>query len=442
MATLEQHVSFLQLQCGFYRRLLAANGGSLAADSPCSIEGGQPELPLHERLELCALETKALQREIAQVQLDSELEMACTAAGIADCRLHQPAETARDLAALLSVLAVTADQTPTPRDLPAASQPEPAATLADTGRQLEQLPPSSSSPSAASIPSPDADGEPAKAAVESYAAALPALLALPTPRQLARAALSGDRLQQFLGGILERHDATAARMQMRNAMLQAGGQLPAGGSALAIKAAQGGATALRRVDFDQLRIERAQAEAEVADATAGAITLKSHVVRGQQRLVDRRTTLADAAADTAQLQGQIDALEAHAAQLLADAGKVRAEAATVERACKQLREQEQERRRLAPHSPGCTAIEAAGAAAVEDDNSKTAPKAAGAANEWSITAGGGADSLADDGPTILSYMQVKNACVQVGKKIADWQRKIEVQAGRRKVHTSTQQRRQ
>lgn len=220
MATLEQHVAFLQLQCGFYRRLLAANGGSLAADSPCSIEGGQPELPLHERLELCALETKALQREIAQVQLDSELEMACTAAGIADCRQHQPAETARDLAALLSVLAVTADQAP--RDLPAASQPEPAATLADTGHQLEQLP-SSSSPSAASIPSPDADGEPAKAAAELYAAALPALLALPTPRQLARAALSGDRLQQFLGGILERHGATAARMQMRNAMLQASG---------------------------------------------------------------------------------------------------------------------------------------------------------------------------------------------------------------------------
>lgn len=427
---LEEQVSFLELENEFLRNFLAARNAAVSTDGDAAAtDDWRDPLLLAEKLELCAVEGNTTRREIEQMQKDSELELACTLAAITDCRQQQAAETSRDVAALLGLLGLTADR---------ASAPLPVLTP-DAG--AEQATASCSS-------SADPQGEPTVVGLAPPAPVPDPALALPTATQLAKAELAGPRLEEFLEGILARHEAAATRLQARNAMLQVSAcgrwkrlgpvctdvvpcaagarpcvhahltlarrclrplqsQLGRVEGQLAAKAAAGGPT-LRKVDFEQLRIERAQAEAEVAAASAGAIALKAQVARAQQHLADQRSLLVAAAAAAAQLQRQIEVREGQAAQLLAGAAKVRRECGELERECQRLQ--------------GQGKGQAPPAATPGDDAGVTAAPAGGDAEEEAP------GSVA----TILDYMRVKNACAEVSKKIADWQRKLEVHAGQRR----------
>jgi hypothetical protein len=174
---------------------------------------------------------------------------------------------------------------------------------------------------------------------------------------------------------------------------------------------------LKKVDFDQQRIQHSRAEAALAAASAVAIALKAQVARQAQNLEDQRGALAASAAASEQLRQEAGDKEGQAAQLEADAGKVQRECGLLERECQRLREGGTGRAHQQGGQPsggkGTPAAVAAAAAAV------AAPAVAEAqAGEMTTT--------------VLDYMRVKSACVEASKTIADWQRKLEVQAGQRR----------
>lgn len=183
-------------------------------------------------------------------------------------------------------------------------------------------------------------------------------------------------------------------------MLQA--QLTAAESALAAKLAARGGDALCRVDFDQLRIERAQGEAQLAEASAAAVAVKAQVAQVQLRLADQHSWLARSGKEDGQLRRQISAREAHAAQQAAEAGKVHRETASLQLECERLR----------THAK-------TGGAVLPD-----AGAAVGAATSCARCGG------SPEGATIFEYMQLQNSCASLRKRIADWRRKIDIARGR------------
>lgn len=168
------------------------------------------------------------------------------------------------------------------------------------------------------------------------------------------------------------------------------GQLGKVQAQLASKAEAG--QSLSRVDFEQQRIEHAQAEAALAAAAAEAVALKAQLAAAQGRLADQRAALAGAAAAVQQLRAQAGARQGQLAGLEADAAQARKACAALERECERLQAGKQQ---------------------------GDAPAGA---------AGGATRSAA---PTIEGYMRLKHACAETSKRVADWQRKLEVQAGRR-----------
>jgi hypothetical protein len=191
-AGLEEQVSFLQLENEFLSNLLAARNVAIPDYAISAPASDLKPLPLAERLELCALEGNIRRGDIEQMQRDSQLELACTLAAIADCR-QQEAETRRDAGALLGLLGLEAG--------PAAS-PKPVVT---PDKFTEEVTAGGSSSGDLQAP---ADPQPAKT------------LALPTAKQLAKADLAGPRLEEFLAGMLARHETAAERLQARNALIQ------------------------------------------------------------------------------------------------------------------------------------------------------------------------------------------------------------------------------
>lgn len=442
-STLEDKVAFLQLECALYRRFLAVRGIPLTNAAPVSATAdscpvGSDRFPLAEKLELCTVETNALREELEERKLSEELEMACTLAAIADCRQRAPAETARDLGALLKVLGLANTSSGVP--LP-ASPPLPPLAAAKVHTAEHGGP----SEGAASSTAGAEQGIQAQAEGAVSAPSQPAPLGgLPSARQLDKAELSGLQLERCLSSFLERHEAAAARLESRNALLQVcvvraccrasvlkennrkqqvtvlllQAQLTAVETALAAKLASGSGEALRRVDFDQLRIERAQGEAQLAEASAATIALKAQVAQVQQRLADQHTWLARAGKEAWQLRRQISTREAHAAQQAEEAAKVLRECAALERDCKRLREQAEGK------------AQAADAAQQGGSTAGTAQPGAGGPAEAAACA---ACDGTPEGPTILEYMRLQNSCAKMRKRIADWRRKIEVAGGRRRA---------
>ena len=168
---------------------------------------------------------------------------------------------------------------------------------------------------------------------------------------------------------------------------------------------------LKKVDFDQLCIQHSQAEAALAAASAEAIALKAQVARAAQHLADQRGALAASAAASEQLRHDSGEKEGQAAQLEADAGKVEREGGLLECECQRLREGGAGRAQQQGGQPGggkgTHAAAAVGAPVVTE------------AQVGEVT-------------TVLDYMRVKSACAEASKKIADWQRKLEVQAGQQR----------
>lgn len=234
---LEEEMEFLQLENDFFASLLrrlapglleSSGNGGVDDDRP-----GREPLLMAEKHELLVAETAATSREIDRVQAEGELELACVRAGIADAAGQQAAETARDIAALLSLLRL-----PPPPAAEAASALG-AAVMSAAAAAAEALhqpvtsgegaaPPAVGARSAAADtpcagpPEPPApDAEAPTSAPGGAAPVLPPPLLLPTAKQLARADLRGAQLAQFLGDVLARHDANAERCQLRSNLLQA-----------------------------------------------------------------------------------------------------------------------------------------------------------------------------------------------------------------------------
>jgi chromosome segregation ATPase len=174
-----------------------------------------------------------------------------------------------------------------------------------------------------------------------------------------------------------------------------------------------GQSSLRRVDFEQQRIERSQAEAELARASAGTIALKAQVVAAQQSLADQRAELAAASAATEQLSRKIGMREGQAEQLRADVSKLQQECLSIKQECLHLRAQ----------GTGQATAASSGGSTWEDSEADTAA-ALGPVAEL---------PTAEAEVTILDYIRVKNACAEAGKKIADWQRRLEIRAGQPRV---------
>ncbi|KAL4448187.1 hypothetical protein ABPG75_005406 [Micractinium tetrahymenae] len=348
--SLEEAAEFLQLENDFLTSLLQRlapgllDSGAATAAADADRPGWEPLL-MAEKHELLVAEAAATRREIERVQAEGELELTCAQAGVADAAGQQAAETARDVAALLSLLG---------------------------------LPP-----------------PPAAEAAQALGSAL------------GRAELHGGQLAQFLEDVLARHDGNAERYQMRNDMLQ--NSLARAEAALGSRADLG--STLTKVDFEAQRIEHSQAEAALAAASADAVALKAQVVAAAERLAEQRSALAAVSGATGALARQAGTREQQVALLAGEVAKAQRECAVLERECARLREQRQQQ-----GGPGTVGSPAAAAACA---------KASGACSAAMGSSSSGSS------PTILEYMTIKNACAGASKRIADWQRKLEVQAGRR-----------
>lgn len=143
-----------------------------------------------------------------------------------------------------------------------------------------------------------------------------------------------------------------------------------------------------------------QAEAALATASAEAVALKAQVVATAEQLAEHRSALAAASSTAGALARQAGMREQQVAALAGETARVQRECAALEREFSRLREQRQQQ-----GSPG------------EIGNS--------------CSTGSGGISGDRGPPTIVEYMRIKNTCSEVSKHIADWQRKLEVQQGRR-----------
>ncbi|PSC70920.1 hypothetical protein C2E20_5673 [Micractinium conductrix] len=392
----EEAVALLQLENALLRGLLQrlapqALGGGAAAAADAAADAVRDPLLLAEKAELCAAEANAVRRETERLKAEGELERACAQAAVADARGQAAAETARDQAALLALLGLPAERAaPSAADVEPEAATTPAAAVA---APADAAAGEDGTAAAAQLGAP----RPLAAPVDP-AAALP--FALSSARQLARADLHGGRLAQWMEDVLARHAAAATRLQMRVQMQQT--QLARAESQLGAKAELG--EALRKVDFDALRIEHAQAEAALAAASTDAIALKTQVAAAAARLAEQRGALGAASAAAAALASQTGVREGQAAALRAQADKAQREVAALQHECQRLREQQQ------------------GDSGGGGDD--------GAAGQGGAK-GGAFPCTKGAAPTILEYMTLLNACAETSKRIADWQRKLEVQAGRR-----------
>ena len=201
------------------------------------------------------------------------------------------------------------------------------------------------------------------------------------------------------------HSHTPASLCLQSQLERVEGQL-------ATKAEVG--DTLKKVDFDQLRIQHSRAEAAPTAASAEAIALKAQVARAAQLLADQRGALAASAAASEHLRQVARDKEGQAAQLEADAAKVQRECGLLERECQRLRE------------GGASRVHQQGA----QPSGKGAPAAIAAAVAAPVVAV--AEAHAGEVTTVLDYMRVKSACAEASKAIAGWQRKLEVQAGQRR----------
>lgn len=156
-----------------------------------------------------------------------------------------------------------------------------------------------------------------------------------------------------------------------------------------------------------------QADTALAAAIATAVTLKAQVVAAAEQLTELRSALAAAGSAAASLARQAGVREQQVGALAVEAAKARRECTALESQCVRLRAQRQQQgTQDKTGSPAvCTKTDAAG----------TACPLAGGGNENSVGSGL---------PTILEYMRIKNACSEAAKRIADWQRKLQVQAVR------------
>ena len=141
-----------------------------------------------------------------------------------------------------------------------------------------------------------------------------------------------------------------------------------------------------------------QAEAALATALAEAVALKAQVVATAEQLAEHRSALAAASSTAGALARQAGMREQQVAALAGETARVQRECAALERECIRLREQRQQQ---------------------------------GSTDEIgnSCSTGSGGISGGRSPPTIVEYMRIKNACSEVSKRIADWQRKLEVQQG-------------
>lgn len=137
-------------------------------------------------------------------------------------------------------------------------------------------------------------------------------------------------------------------------------------------------------------------------ATAEAIQLKAQVAAAQQFLADQRAALGEAAGACVALRKQAGARGAQLAQLRAEAARLGRECARVEAECARLR------------------AERGGAARSDKTEGGVA---AGASPPAASAKSAGGDS-------VLEYMRLKSACAEAERRVRDWERKLEVQAGR------------
>lgn len=209
-STVEDETGLLQLECAFYRRLLAAHGAPSPSALPAAAADGCNPLPLAVKLELCTTEVNSLHAELEDIKLAGELELSCTQAAIADCRQRQLAEVAHDLAALLKALGVSSRSK-------GASSPSKQTSAAGSPVAGHAYPSQGAACSAGGTGKRDQDpGESA-----GPARILPSSPGgLPSAKELDKAELSRPQLERHLSAILERHEAAAARLESRNALLQ------------------------------------------------------------------------------------------------------------------------------------------------------------------------------------------------------------------------------
>eukprot|EP00887_Chlorella_sp_A99_P004304 scaffold15.g4304.t1 len=293
----------------------ASPAAATAADgvhaSPCNSGRGRGEALLPaEKYEMCALGIEAVKKEIDQVRLDGEMELAGLVASVADCKV-QEAQMKKSVDELLK-LVLGADAWP-----PAAKQPDKASGggAGDSG------------PGGA----PGATERPPASPPWTSIVPAPALPALPSQKQLAQAVIPAARVEAFLEAHLARHDACSVRLQMRAGMLR--GQL----AKLQAQQAQREGSSLTAVDFEQLQIEHRQAEAAMHESDAEAAALKAGASRVAQELAALRQSLAAADGDTQRMLGELAAKEREAAVMEAAEEAVEDECARLEAKCTALR---------------------------------------------------------------------------------------------------------
>lgn len=422
---LQAAVAFLEAEALLLQQYLRRTAGSAPADADAPADASPHAAPedlpresllLAEKQELCVAEIAATRREAEAIRDEGELQRAAAAAAEADARGHQAAELAMSLVGLLDVLGLP--------------QPAPEARIPAAHDMLAPPPPAAAQELAQPGDAVSADAPAAAAAATGDIIAPAARQRLPSARQLARADLHGGRVEEWMEGVLARHAAAAERLRQRTALLKvrgpgavvvAGctlsgeptctisspsrchchppttptkqGQLAKAEAQLAERAEAG--TALKRVDFDALRIEHAQAGAALAAADADTVRLKAAVAAAQQRLGEQRAALGAAAAAADALRQQTAQREGQLAGMRAQVAKAAAEAASLERECQR--------------------------------------KGSSGSNDGEASPSATSASATAAAPSILDYMRVKAAVAEAAQAVTDWERKLEVQAGARRA---------
>lgn len=156
----------------------------------------------------------------------------------------------------------------------------------------------------------------------------------------------------------------------------------------------------------------AQAESALAAASVEAVALKAQVIAAVEQLAEQRSALAAADRAAGALARQACVRGQQIAALADEAAKARCEYDALERDCARLQQQRQQEGSLV-RAGGPT--EVAVCAEASTAGSTCGPCVGTSAGQ----------------PTMLEYMRIRKACSEASKRVADWQRKLEVQVGRR-----------
>ncbi|GAB4817247.1 hypothetical protein N2152v2_004293 [Parachlorella kessleri] len=242
----------------------------LADQSQTQVEPGG--LVIGEKAEICSQEIEQCARGIERCIADGDAQQAHLAAATAECKLRV-AETTKDFHDLLKLLCLSEGPVKSSQGTSAAEQ---------GGKD-----PSSSG------------------------AAKAGTLRLPAATQLAKTAVSGEKLSKFLGEYLRRHDTSIERLHVRASMLK-------------------------------LKIQHAQAQQKLDMHNTESVALKTDTGTAVQVLADLRDSLTGTASEIAALQRQMELAEKQLGALRTSVAKVQGECEALERECEGLRRQKKD----------------------------------------------------------------------------------------------------